>query len=72
MRQIILQTIGGNPRSIKRLVNSVSIQIFIEKRKSKHASEEDDEDKLEIDEEDAKFLMFALLCLQQYLPSIAF
>ena len=71
VRQIILQTIGGNPRSIKRLVNSVSlIQIFIEKRKSKHASEEDDEDKLEIDEEDEKFLMFALLCLQIAFPPI--
>ena len=29
VREIILRTIGGNPRSIKRLVNSVSlIQIF--------------------------------------------
>ena len=69
VRQIILQTIGGNPRSIKRLVNSVSlIQIFIEKRKLKDHSQ--DENKIDIDEEDEKFLMFSLLCLQIAFPPI--
>lgn len=71
VRQIILQTIGGNPRSIKRLVNSVSlIQIFIEKRKLKDSSNEKDEDKIDIDEEDEKFLMFSLLCLQIAFPPV--
>ena len=34
IREIILRTIGGNPRSIKRLANSVSlIQIFVKNKK---------------------------------------
>lgn len=69
IRQIILQTIGGNPRSIKRLVNSVSlIQIFVETRNNKLGAEEDE--KLDIEEEDLKFLMFSLVCLQIAFPQI--
>jgi len=69
VRKIILQTIGGNPRSIKRLVNSVSlIQIFVETRKNKLGEKEDE--KLDIGEEDLKFLMFSLVCLQIAFPQI--
>ena len=36
VKKIVLSTIGGNPRSIKRLVNSVSlIQIFTEVKSEK-------------------------------------
>ena len=69
VRQIIFQTIGGNPRSIKRLVNSVSlIQIFVDTRKSKLGNKE--EDKLDIEEDDLKFLLFSLVCLQIAFPNI--
>ena len=35
IKKIIMWTIGGNPRSIKRLVNSVSlIQIFVNQKKN--------------------------------------
>jgi len=73
IREIILRTIGGNPRSIKRLVNSVSlIQIFMQKRMALEADEEsDDEDSVDnLNEEDEKFLLFALLCLQIAFPQI--
>ena len=71
VKNIIDQTIGGNPRSIKRLVNSVSlIQIFINKRKLRSNAEDNDQENSEIDEEDEKFLMFALVCLQIAFPAI--
>ena len=73
VREIILRTIGGNPRSIKRLVNSVSlIQIFVEKRKTKgkDAETDDDEENMAISADEEKFLLFALLCLQIAYPPI--
>ncbi len=70
VRQIVLQTIGGNPRSIKRLVNSVSlIQIFV-KNKSRHDLSENDATNNGISVENEKLLMFSLLCLQIAFPSI--
>ena len=72
VREIIIRTIGGNPRSIKRLVNSVSlIQIFSEVKSSVNKSEEEEEEEdNEIDSEEEKFLLFALLCLQIAFPHI--
>ena len=73
IREIILRTIGGNPRSIKRLVNSVSlIQIFSELKidddKQNNITQDREDD--EIDEKDLKFLLFSLLCLQIAYPPI--
>ena len=72
IREIILRTIGGNPRSIKRLVNSVSlIQIFTETKINQESNttgtENIDDD---ISDEDKKFLLFSLLCLQIAHPYI--
>jgi len=62
IKQILMLTIGGNPRSIKRLVNSVSlIQIF---------SESDVSDDQEIAISDEKFLLFSLLCIQIAYPQV--
>ena len=67
IREIVLYTIGGNPRSIKRLVNSVSlIEIFTDAKVTfaggdKNTIKETDEE---------KFLMFSLLCLQIAYPAI--
>ena len=76
VREIILRTIGGNPRSIKRLVNSVSlIQIFTEV-KSVDGDAEEQQEQINEGEEDGispqneKFLLFALLCLQIAYPPI--
>jgi hypothetical protein len=72
IREIVLRTIGGNPRSIKRLANSVSlIQIFV-KNKKEMSKEEDivDGEEEGISSEDEKFLLFALLCLQIAYPTI--
>ena len=72
IREIILRTIGGNPRSIKRLANSVSlIQIFV-KNKKEMSKEENivDGEEEGISSEDEKFLLFALLCLQIAYPPI--
>ena len=68
VREIILRTIGGNPRSIKRLVNSVSlIQIFAEEKKKTETNESGE---ASLDEGDEKMLLFALLCLQIAYPAI--
>ncbi|MFL2552118.1 MAG: P-loop NTPase fold protein [Gammaproteobacteria bacterium] len=72
IREIIVRTVGGNPRAIKRLVNSVSlIQIFSE---TKAEADEDEPDRDDIDkevtEEQKKFLLFSLLCLQIAYPHI--
>ena len=68
VRQIILQTIGGNPRSIKRLANSVSlILLFIQERK-KFGGDTNKESRL--GDETEKMLMFSLLCLQIAFPAI--
>ena len=72
IREIILRTIGGNPRSIKRLVNSVSlIQIFVKNKKDLSEEDSDEEQKEEaISDRDEKFLLFSLLCLQIAYPPI--
>ena len=71
VRQIILQTIGGNPRSIKRLVNSVSlIQIFVKNKENLDVTKNTDGEEEKISEEDEKMLMFSLLCLQIAFPPI--
>ena len=71
VREIILRTIGGNPRSIKRLVNSVSlIQIFVEKRKLKGTGADEETEALKVGDNEEKFLLFALLCLQIAYPPI--
>ena len=68
VRSIILWSIGGNPRSIKRLVNSVSlIQIFTE-TKSETNNEDKKEEEQQIEHE--QFLLFTLLCLQIAYPQI--
>ena len=73
IREIITRTIGGNPRSIKRLVNSVSlIQIFSDVKLSKEVkfSKKIDEKDEEVSDEQKKFLLFSLLCLQIAYPAI--
>lgn len=72
IREIIVRTVGGNPRAIKRLVNSVSlIQIFSETKAEAEENEPDRDDiDKEVTEEQKKFLLFALLCLQIAYPHI--
>ena len=78
VREIILRTIGGNPRSIKRLVNSVSlIQIFTEEKvktessiNGKMSEEDQKEEGSEPSASEERFLLFALLCLQIAYPQI--
>ena len=63
---IIMNTIGGNPRALKRLINAVSlIQIFT-------GDEEliDLEDDDLLSQDDQKFLLFSLLCIQIAYPKI--
>ena len=70
IKEIILTTIGGNPRSIKRLVNSISlIEIFSRQRNSLLASGETSLI-TETSDIQKKFLLFALLCLQIAYPHI--
>ena len=69
IKEIVLLTIGGNPRAIKRLVNSVSLIEIFTKHKIKLDSNEDKEKILENIKE-KKFLLFSLLCLQIAYPAI--
>ena len=60
IKEILSYTIGGNPRSLKRLVNSLSlIDIFAKVR--------DDIDDIEQEED---LLLFALICMQIEFPKI--
>ena len=65
IKSIILGTIGGNPRAIKRLVNSVSlIQIFSQ---TNNSGAEDQGAEVVTEN---KFLLFALLCVQIAYPHV--
>ncbi len=71
IKEIILRTIGGNPRSIKRLVNSVSlIQIFSNLDDQQQNLDGIENQDTEISNEQKKFLLFSLLCLQIAYPQI--
>lgn len=72
MEKIILWTIGGNPRSIKRLVNSVSlIQIFLKyKNIMSNEKVDDNHEKSILREEEQKLLIFSFLCVQIAYPLV--
>ena len=64
LKELVLDSIGGNPRSIKRLVNSLAlIKIFND------LSREDDIESVLGDKNQAT-IMFALVCLQISFPEI--
>lgn len=66
LTNIIEFTIGGNPRSLKRLVNSLSlIQMFINAR-----TEEKSGQSSKMTETEKDILMFAIVCLQIQYPDI--
>lgn len=65
---IVTSSIGGNPRSIKRLINSVSlIQIFTETKSEVQSDGLDDVSKNNARD---KLLIFSLLCIQIAYPKI--
>ena len=70
--KIIMWTIGGNPRSIKRLVNSVSlIQIFVNQKKIiSEKNDYDDNERYLLSDHDEKFLLFSFLCIQIAYPLV--
>ena len=72
VKEIVFRTIGGNPRSIKRLVNSVSlIQIFVENKQKLEAKDARHTVLPEtIEPVERKFLLFSLLCLQIAYPYV--
>ena len=65
VREIILRTIGGNPRSIKRLANSVSlIQIFVKNKNLISGSDQvetGDDNSLTLEEEKSSIFLFIML-----------
>ena len=66
IKTVIMNTIGGNPRSLKRLINSVSlIKLFTGNTKLV----ETDEEKT-LSEDDQKLLLFSLLCIQIAYPKV--
>ncbi len=71
IQEIILRSIGGNPRSIKRLANSISlIQIFIKNKIEIDPLDINESDEEDVSKEEEKLLIFCLLCLQIAYPPI--
>ena len=72
--KIISYSIGGNPRSLKRLVNSISlINIFSDTKNNIDGEELEEKEIKQIEEQlsDAKdLLLFSLVCLQIQFPRI--
>ncbi len=66
IREIVLRSVGGNPRSLKRLINSVSLIKLFSEEKYKETSI--DANNSDINEETQQLLIFALLCLQIAYP----
>ena len=65
VKQIVSYTIGGNPRSLKRLANSLAlIDLFIEMDSNQNEAE------IEIDEKNKKLLLLAFVCIQIAYPDI--
>ena len=66
IKEIVKLSIGGNPRALKRLVNSLSlIQIFADLK----SSDEEDES-TELNETEKDMLMFSIMCMQIKYPEI--
>jgi len=71
VKDAILRTIGGNPRSIKRLINSLSlIALFSDTKRELGLSVSEPDQDNEIDATQKKLLLFALLCIQIAYPQI--
>ena len=67
LTKIIDLSIGGNPRSLKRLVNSLSlIQMFMDARDSKKKPEQNSD--MNVTQKD--LLMFSIVCMQIQYPDI--
>ena len=66
IKEIVKLSIGGNPRALKRLVNSLSlIQIFADLKVS-----DEEEDNSELNETEKDMLMFSIMCMQIKYPEI--
>ena len=73
VEKIVMNTIGGNPRSLKRLANSLTLLKYFSQSKSNDEEKQSD-GALNIENEsqgiDAKKLLFSILCLQIEFPDI--
>lgn len=68
IKEIVKLSIGGNPRALKRLVNSLSlIQIFADLKKEEDAVNIDSDI---LNETEKDMLMFSIMCLQIKYPEI--
>jgi len=70
LKAILDSTIGGNPRSIKRLVNSISLVEIFSRNKKKLKGLDDVTEDIEMGEGVEKRLKFSLICLQIAFPGI--
>ena len=69
IERIVNYTIRGNPRSIKRLINSLAlIKIFNDEAEDEE--NEDDKEDVTIDVQTERKILFALVCLQVSSPEI--
>ena len=69
IERVVNYTIRGNPRSIKRLINSLAlIKIFNDEVEDEE--NEDDKEEVTIDVQTERKILFALVCLQVSSPEI--
>jgi len=68
LHEIVSQSIGGNPRSLKRLANSLSLIHIFSSVKNEVNSQE--KIKSTLDEKSQKLLLFTLICIQIAYPEI--
>jgi hypothetical protein len=66
--QVVRWSIGGNPRALKRLINSLSLIEIFRKLKEDDSDEQSEEYNLTETQED--MLMFAIMCIQIKYPDI--
>ena len=68
IKEIVKLSIGGNPRALKRLVNSLSlIQIFSDLKKEEDTMNIDNDT---LNETEKDMLMFSIMCMQIKYPEI--
>jgi len=64
IENVVNSTIGGNPRSIKRLINSLALITIFNQEEGDDNESEEGADRGDLDPEIEKQLVFSLVCLQ--------
>ena len=71
LSEVAQLSVGTNPRSLKRLTNTLSLISMINRRKAQQASEEDDDESVSAELDSfTKKISFSMVCIQIAFPTI--